>query len=302
MITDKRWWPPWLFVLPALVLLTAFLVYPTLQTLWLSFYGGIGFNPTEFVGLDNYVQLLTNDRFFLRLDQWPPSGALVNNVVWLALFTAGTVGVGLLIAVLGDRARYEKIVKAVIFLPMVISATAASVIFRFVYSPDATIGAINAALKAILPNFDPIPWLGRTSLVNYAVISAGIWIWTGLAMTVLSAAYKSLDQEVLEAAEVDGASAWQTFWRISVPMMAQPIAFVAITMIINTLKMLDLVFVMTQGGPRAASRVIGFTFYWEVFNNNLVGYGSAVAIIMLILLFPVIYFYIRRTQAQEALR
>ena len=295
-------WRAWLYVLPALILLAFFLVYPTIQTFRLSMYGGTGFKPTKFVGLDNYIRLLTKDRLFLKLDRLPPSGALVNNVIWLILFTAGTLGIGLFVAVLADRVRYEKIIKSFIFLPMVISATAASIIFRFVYSPDPTIGVINAFLKAVLPDFRPLPWLGRTSLVNLAVIGAGIWIWTGLAMTVLSAAYKSLDRSILEASIVDGASGWQKFWRISVPMLANPIAFVVITMIISSLKMLDLVLVMTRGGPRGASRIIGFTFYWEVFNNHLAGYGSAVAIIMLILLAPVMVIQILRLRAEEAAR
>ena len=302
MATGKRRWTPWLYVLPALILLALFLVLPTIQTFWLSLHSGTGFNPTEFVGLDNYVQLLTRDRFFLKLDEWPPSGALVNNVLWLALFTTGTVGIGLLIAVLADRVRYETIVKAVIFVPMVISATAASVIFRFVYSPDPHAGVINAALTSIFPNLEPIPWLGRADLVNLAVIGAGVWIFTGLAMTVLSAAYKSLDREVLEAAAVDGASGWQTFWRISLPMLSGPIVIVAITMIINALKMLDLVLVMTQGGPRNASRTIAFSMFWEVFNNSLAGYGSAIAVILLFLVAPIIVFQIRRFRAEEALR
>jgi alpha-glucoside transport system permease protein len=288
----------WLYILPALILLAAFLVYPTIQTFKLSLYGGLGFTPKKYVGLDNYVQLLTKDRYFLSINKWPPSGALVNNIIWLVVFTAGTVGFGLLIAVLADRVKYETYIKSIVFLPMVISATAASVIFRFVYSPDTTIGALNAFLALSLPDFKPVPWLGRTNLVNLCVIWAGIWIWTGLSMTVLSAAYKALDRNILEAATVDGADEWQKFWRISVPMMANPIGFVMIAMIINALKMLDLILVMTKGGPRNASRVIGFSFYWEVFNNQLVGYGSAIAMIMLMLLAPIMVIQVRRLSAQ----
>ena len=302
MVTGKDKWTPWLYVLPALLLLTVFLVLPTLQTLWLSFHSGFGFNPTKFVGLENYIRLLTHDPFFLNLDRWPPSGAVVNNVLWLILFTAGTVSIGLLIAVLADRVRYEPVIKAVIFVPMVISATAASVIFRFVYSPDSTVGVINAILTGLFPGIAPVPWLGRTNLVNYAVIGAGVWIWTGLAMIVLSAAYKSLDREVLEAAAVDGATAWQTFWQITLPMLSQPITVVAITMVINALKMLDLILVMTAGGPRNVSRTIAFSMYWEVFNNTVAGYGSAIAIVLLILVTPIIVFQIRRFRAEEGLR
>lgn len=290
---------PWLFLSPALFLLLAFFVWPTLQTMWWSLHGGTGLVPTEYVGLENYTRLLTGDRLFLRLDRWPPSGALVNTVLWLVLFPALTTTLGMLIAVLADGVRYEKTVKAIIFLPMVISATAASVIFRFVYSPDPTIGAANAALTSLIPGFEPVPWLGRGSVVNFAIIAAAVWIWCGLAMTVFSAAYKSLNQEVLEAARVDGAGPWQTFWRISLPMLSRPVTFIVIAMLINALKMLDLVLVMTEGGPRGASRIIGFSVYWEVFNNSRAGYGSAIAILMLLLLIPVILMQIHRIRAEE---
>ena len=290
----------WLFVLPALILVGAYLVYPTIQTLRLSFFGGAGFNPTRLVGLRNYLLLLTRDPLFLSVTRWPPSGALVNNILWLILFAGGTVLFGLLIAVLANGMRLERIVKSAVFLPMVISSTAAAVIARFLFSPDATIGVLNGILKAIFPGFAPISWLGTGEVVNYAVIATGVWIWTGLSMTILSAAYKSLDPAVLEAARVDGANPWKAFWRISIPMLAQPIAFVLITMIINSLKMIDLVLVMTAGGPAGASRVIGFSFYWEVFNNNLVGYGSAVAILMLVPLAPLMAWQVRRIRRQEA--
>jgi len=290
----------WLFVLPALILLAAYLVYPTVQTFRVSLFGGTGFNPTKFVGLKNYVQLLTHDSLFLRLTRWPPSGALVNNILWLVLFSGGTLVFGLLISVLANGIRGERIVKSTVFLPMVISATAAAVIARFLFSPDAAIGVINALLKALVPGFAPVSWLGTGEVVNYALIATGIWIWTGLSMTVLSAAYKSIDTAILEAARVDGANPWKTFWRISLPMLAQPLTFVAITMIINSLKMIDLVLVMTAGGPAGASRVIGFSFYWEVFNNNLVGYGSAVAILMLVPLAPLMVVQVRRIRRQEA--
>jgi alpha-glucoside transport system permease protein len=290
----------WLFILPALVLLAAYLVYPTIQTFRMSLFGGAGFNPTRFVGLRNYLQLLTHDSLFLKITRWPPSGALVNNILWLILFSGGTLVFGLLIAVIANGTRLERIVKSAVFLPMVISATAAAVIARFLFSPDASVGLLNAILKGLFPGFTPVSWLGTSEVVNYALIATGVWIWTGLSMTVLSAAYKSIDTQILEAARVDGASPWMTFWRISLPILAQPISFVAITMIINSLKMIDLVLVMTVGGPAGTSRVIGFSFYWEVFNNNLVGYGSAVAILMLIPLAPLMVVQVRRIRRQES--
>ena len=286
-------WEAWLFIFPALALLTVFLVWPTAQTIYLSFFKGSILNSTqEFVGFANYERLLTGDRLFLRLNRWPPSGALVNTVVWLVFFPTVTVAIGLVVAVLANGARYEPLIKSIIFVPMAISATAASVIFRFVYSADPKIGVLNAVLVGLLPDFEPIPWLGAKDLVNFAVIGAAVWIWTGLAMTVLSAAYKAIPGEILEAAIVDGATPWQRFWMVALPMLKQPVTFVAVTMIINALKMIDLILVMTDGGPRGGSRVIGFSVYWETFNNGRAGYGSAIAVVLLIVVIPIIGYQI----------
>jgi alpha-glucoside transport system permease protein len=291
----------WAFALPALILIALFLVYPTLRTIQLSFDTGLGFTTTEFVGFENYVNLF-RDRFFFDVSRWPPGGAVFNTILWLILFTLGTVGIGLAVAVLANSVRYEVLIKTIIFVPMAISFTAAGIIWRFVYSPDLNTGILNAVLVALIPSFEPIPWLGRTDVVNVAIIVAGIWIWTGFCMVIISAALKGLPTEVLEAARVDGATTWQTFWRVMFPMLWPTIVVVATTMIINVLKAFDLVYIMTQGGPRGASRIIGFTMYWETFNNGLPGKGSAVAVIMLIVVIPFVIFNIRRFRAEEKAR
>ena len=203
----------------------------------------------------------------------------------------------MLIAILSDRVRYESTIKSIIFLPMVISSTAASVIFVFVYSPDLTKGVLNAAMTSIFTDMEPIAWLGRKELANLAIIFAATWVSAGLPTVVLSAAYKGLPREILEAARVDGGTAWQIFWRVSLPMMIRPVTFVTIMLTINTLKMVDLVLVMTDGGPRGATRVIGYTVWREIFGNNRVGYGSAVAVILFILVTPAIIYQIRQVRA-----
>ncbi len=292
-------WLPWFFIGPALLLVFVFLVLPTLQTISYSVRNGSMLNPTrEFVGLANFERLLTSDRLFLRLDRWPPSGVLINSALWVILFPTITVSLGMLIAVLADRVRYESVIKAVIFLPMVISSTAASVIFVFVYSPDTTVGVINAALDALIPKFEPITWLGRKELANFAIILAGVWVSAGLPMVVLSAAYKALPKDILEAARVDGGTPWQVFWRVSFPMMVRPVTFVTILLIINALKMVDLVLVMTEGGPRGATRVIGYSVYQEIFGNNRVGYGSAIAVLLFILMIPLIIYQVRQIRRE----
>ena len=170
-------------------------------------------------------------------------------------------------------------------------------IFVFVYSPDLTKGVLNAALTSIFTDMEPIAWLGRRELANLAIIFAATWVSAGLPTVVLSAAYKGLPREILEAARVDGGTAWQIFWRVSLPMMIRPVTFVTIMLTINTLKMVDLVLVMTDGGPRGATRVIGYTVWREIFGNNRVGYGSAVAVILFILVTPAIVYQIRQVRA-----
>lgn len=289
----------WAFVFPAVILITAFLIYPTIRTIQLSFDTGLGFTTSEYVGLENYSNLFTRDRFFFDIDQFPPRGAVFNTIIWLGLFTAGTVGIGLVVAVLANAVRYEVLIKTIIFIPMAISFTAAGIIWRFVYSPDEKTGILNAILVGLIPSTDPIPWLGRIDIVNVALIIAGIWIWTGFCMVILSAALKGLPQEVMEAAHVDGANSWQTFWRITIPMLLPTISVITTTMIINVLKAFDIVYIMTAGGPRGASRIIGFTMYWETFQNGKPGYGAAVAVIMLLLMLPFVIINIRRYRQGE---
>ncbi len=285
-------WQPWLWVSPALFLLGMFLVWPVVRTIWISLYEGSIIKPTrEFVGLDNYERLLTDDPLFFAREL-PPWSALFNSALWVVLFTGGVIGIGMLVAVLSDRVKYEKVAKAIIFLPLVISFTAASVVFSLVFAFDDQIGLANAVWTGF--GFGPIAWLGDKNIANFAVITAGIWVWTSLSMTILSAAYKALPGDVLEAAAVDGATPTQRFWRVSIPMMRGPIIVVAVTMIINALKAIDLVLVMTEGGPAGATRIVGFTVFWEIFNNNRAGYGSAAAVLLLLLMTPLMWYQLRQ--------
>jgi len=291
---------PWLFVAPAALLIAVLIIYPTFWTVRLSLYGGQGFNFTNFVGLQNFVRLLTDDPNFLDLSQFPPRGAVVNNVLWLVTYTPLVLGIGLIIAVLADRVRYESYIKSVIFLPMAISATAAGVIWLFVYSPSPSIGLLNAVLTALIPGFQPIAWTGSVDLINPAIIAAAIWINAGFVMVILSAALKGIPAEILEAARVDGASGLQIFARIQVPLLGPTISVVAVTMIIYVIKMFDLIYVMggQNGGPLGAARVIAFTQYVETFNSGRAGYGSAVAVIMLIVVIPIMLLNLRRFRAE----
>lgn len=296
-VNQRSRYLPWLFIAPGMVLVICFYIYPTIVTLYYSFTAGSVVNPAQkWVGLGNYIRLFTNDLMFLDLQNF--RGAIINTSIWLILLPFGSVMFGLLVAVLADKVRYEAIIKSIIFLPMIVSATAASVTFRFLYNRDPRLGVVNAVLHAIIPNFEPIAWLGDPSVANLAIIASGIWIWTGLAMVILSAAYKALPREIIESALVDGAKAWQVFWRISVPMMSRTILFVLIMLVIRALQMMDLILVMTEGGPQGSTRVIGFTVFWEMFNNQKAGYGSAVAVVLFILIIPIIIIQVRQVRSE----
>lgn len=289
-----------LFVLPALVVLTLFLIYPAYYTIRLAFYeGGFDFGFAHYLGIDNFKQLLTNDKDFLDLSKFPPGGALINNIRWVIFYISLSLIIGLGLAVLAVRVRYERAVKTAIFVPMAISATAVGVIWLFVYAPDPDIGVLNAVLHAFDHGFRPIAWLGRPDLVNYALIFAYIWASVGFVMVVLSAAIKGISAEIMEAARVDGAGEWNIFRRIMLPMLSLPISVVTIWLFINVIKVFDIIYVMTTGGPGTSSRVIAFTMYEETFHNGRPGYGAAVAVIMLVLVAPVMILNVRRFRTEK---
>lgn len=283
---------PWLWVAPALLLLTFYLIYPALNTIRISFMNA---DSTEYVGFQNFNFAFTDPAM---LD------AFKNNFLWLIFFTGGTVIMGLILAVLTDRVRYETIVKGIIFLPMAISYVAAGVIWKLMYQfqppGQPQNGTINAFLTAVIPGFEPKAWLFNTTFNNAALIIIGIWIWTGFCMVVLSGSLKGIPEELLDAARVDGASEWQIFWQVILPLMKSTIAVVTTTMIINVLKIFDIVYVMTNGN--LDTEVIANRMYKEMFNYRHFGRASAIAVILLLATIPVMLMNIRRFQQQEEIR
>lgn len=288
-----------LFVLPALIVLGIFLIYPAYYTIRLSFYeGDFKFNPVHWLGIDNFKNLLTNDPDFLDLSKFPPGGALINNLRWVIFYISLSLIIGLALAVLAVRVRYERAVKTAIFVPMAISATAVGIIWLLVYNTDSNIGVLNALWNGVFGQH-PASWLGNPGIVNYALIFAYIWASVGFAMVVLSAAIKGIPAEIMEAARVDGAGEWNIFRRIMLPMLSLPLSVVTIWLFINVIKVFDIIYVMTGGGPGTSSRVIAFTMYEETFHNGRPGYGAAVAVIMLVLIAPVMVLNVRRFRSER---
>jgi alpha-glucoside transport system permease protein len=277
---------PWLWLLPGFAFLALFLVYPTVYTIVLSLMDR---RSENFVGLENYLDLFGQVQF------WQTIG---NSLLWLVFFTALTVVFGLVVAVLSDRVRYETGVKALVFIPMAISFVAAGVIWRFMYAVDPTVGTLNAVVAGL--GAEPQAWLFEWPRNTFLLIVVGIWMWVGFALVILSAGLKGISTELLEAARMDGATEFQVFRRIILPLLGPTIAVVATTIVIVALKTFDIVWVMTGGEFQTG--VIGTLFYEERFTNRDAGTASAVAVILLLTILPIMLVNIRRFQAQEAAR
>ena len=283
---------PWLWIAPTLAFLFVFLIYPTINTIVLSFMDKFSRN---FVGLDNYLWFF-GDPSTLE--------ALRNSVLWVVFMTAGVVGLGLLIAVLVDRVRYEPVAKTAIFVPLAISFVAAAIIWNFMYQyrpPGAPqTGTVNAVVG--LFGLGPVDWIRERSMLisNFSLIFIGIWIWTGFAMVILSAGLKGISVELLEAARVDGATEWQVFRGIILPLLMPTIFVVGTTIVITALKTFDIVYTLTNGA--FGTDIIARKMFFEMFTTQHFGRASVVAIVLLVAIVPFMALNIRRFRQQEAMR
>ena len=275
---------PWLWLFPALFLLSVFLVYPVLNTVILSLRSAAS---SQFIGLKNFFFVFTSKDTLI---------ALRNNAIWLVFFTLVTVTLGLLMAVLTDRVKYESVAKALLFLPMAISYVAAGVIWKFMYEfkPQGLpqTGTVNAIFTGLIPSFYPQAWLTNPPWNNIALIVVGIWIWTGFCLVILSAGLKGISGELMEAARIDGATEWKIFWRIVFPLMSATITVVATTMVINVLKIFDIVYVMTNGVLQ--TEVIANRMYKEMFSYQNFGRASAIAVVLFVAVVPVMVVNLRK--------
>lgn len=281
---------PWLFVAPALFLLGVYLVYPALRTTYLSFFDD---TTTEYVGFDNY-EWAVNDAGFQQ--------SIRNNVAWLAIVPFVSTTFGLVIAVLADRVRWESVAKSLIFMPMAISFVGAAIIWKFVYAFRATeqdqIGILNAIVVGL--GGDAQTWYTDPPLNNLMLMIILIWIQTGFAMVLLSAALKNIPEEILEAARIDGANEVQVFFRVMVPQIVGTITVVMTTIIMVVLKVFDIVFTMTDG--QFKTEVLANYMYRWMFRNFDFGRGSAIAVTIMLAIMPILYWNIREFLREESLR
>ena len=286
---------PFVFVGPAVVILAWYLAIPTVRTSWISLFGRDGPAGGEFVGIANYVAVFT-ERVMRE--------AFRNNILfWMAIATPLTVSFGLLIAVLADRSKYERTAKSLIFMPMAISFVGASVIWNFIYEVKPVtapqIGLLNAVVVGL--GGQPQAWTAWTAIApfnNLFLVIIVLWLQAGYSMTLFSAALKGIPEEIIEAARVDGATEVQVFFRIMIPYIMGTIITVTTTIIIFTLKIFDVVWVMTGG--QFGTEVIATQFYRQSFTNRNAGFGAAIAIVLFIAVIPVMIYNLRQFREQEA--
>lgn len=267
---------PIAFVLPGALILLGYIVLPAARTIWISF-----FNRTseQFVGLQNYITIFTNEEMLVTLR---------NTLGWVIIVPFVSVALGLVIAVMADRLtdRWEKINKSLVFLPMAISFVGASVIWRFVYAyqpaEDAQIGILNAVVVAL--GGQPQAWWTLEPWNNLFLMFIMIWLQTGFAMVILSAAVKGVPRDLIDAARVDGAGEIRSFFFVTVPYIGGTILTVLTTILFLVLKIFDIVWVMTSGD--FGTHIVASRFYEETFIFRNFGRGSTLAVILLIFVVP----------------
>ena len=266
----------YLLLAPALITFVAFMLLPILLTFGLSLvnWSGITLNSIEWAGLANYTRLFRDPLFWQSLK---------NNGIFMVLGMTGIVSLGLFTAVLLEQELPgSKFFRGVFFLPTVLSTVVIGIVFGFLLDP--TFGIVQPLLGAVGIHAQPIPLADPTQAL-YVLIALECWRSFGFAMFLFVAGLKALDHSLTEAARIDGASAWQTFWYVTFPQL-RPVTLMVSTLVgIGMLKLFDIVFVMTQGGPDHATEVLNTYSYSEAFTYNYIGYGSSIAVVMLFVTF-----------------
>ncbi len=269
----------YLFLVPALLLLTLFVVGPMLFTFAMSLMKWEGTKVVGFAGLDNYLEVFGRREIFYPKGferGRPPFGALVHNAIWILIHVPLSTVLGLLLAVMLRDVKGAAVIKSMIFLGMVTPMVIGGVLLRFVYDKNA--GIFNEFLRIVGLGYLARTWTAYPDTALYALILGSVWIWTGFSMIVYSAGLETIPQELIEAARVDGASELAIFRYIIVPLL-KPATIVVVTMsVLWVLKIFDIVYVATLGGPGGASTVLALEMYMDAFFKIPPNYGTAAAI------------------------
>jgi len=288
----RGWWRAngiwYAFLAPAMLLLVAFMAIPLFKSLELAFYEWNGLRPRKYVGFENFIDLF-DDRFF-----W---GALQHTVLFAVLATVGTVGIGLLLAVaISRRVPGSGLYRIAYYLPVMLPMTVTAALWVRIY--ETNYGMLNTLLRTLSLDALARPWIAEPSSALWAVIAVVVWQYSGFPMVVLLAAIEGIPNELHEAATLDGVNEWQRLRRLTLPLIRPVLISISVVQVIFSLKVFDVVWVMTKGGPGESTQVLGTYLYRKAFELQDYGYASAVAIVMFCVIFTVTYTYHRLTRVE----
>lgn len=277
---------PVYFLAPAMILFTIFVLWPIVQSIWISFNEWSGFGPMTWVGLDNYRELMGDERFHT---------SLLNNIKWLVLMLFAPVG-GLVIALfLNQNVRGIRLAKSLFFFPFVINLVVVGLIFSWFYNPD--LGLLAAIFRAV--GLKPIPILANENLATYGIIVANLWPQTAYCMILYLTGLTSMSSQVVEAGRIDGAYGWTMLWNVVLPQLRGATFIAVVVTVIGALRSFDLIAIMTAGGPWGSSNVLAYQMYDEALFNFKMGYGAAIAVILFLLMSGFIAFFLKSVVEQE---
>ncbi|MBE0431121.1 MAG: sugar ABC transporter permease [Dehalococcoidia bacterium] len=286
-----------IFILPALTLVALIVVFPAVETVRGGLWSWDGLEMTEFAGFENYAELF-GSRSFINPARFPtripPWGALVHNLVWVVVFIPLTALLGLFLAVLFREVKGGSMLKSMIFLGMVVPLVVGGMMIRFMF--DGRAGIVNALLRTVGLDSLARTWTAYPDTALPSVILGSVWIWTGFAMIIYSAGLELIPKDLYESASVDGASTWRTFRRITIPMVKPATLIVVIMNLIYVLRIFDIVYVATRGGPGGASTVLALQGYFYAFQYHEFGMASAVFTFLTIMAAAISVFLVRRVR------
>ena len=289
----QRFWTPYLYILPGLLIYASFVLWPIVDTLRYSFYEWDGFSTPAFIGLDNYASLLQDEVLHI---------ALRNNLFFLAFYTLFPILLALFLTALLTRRQVRGLsfFRAGLFIPYVMSMVVVGVVWRWIYNP--AFGPLNQALKAVGLGVLARPWLGDFDLALPAVGAVGTWVQYGFCLALFIAGVQRIEEALYDAAKIDGANEFQQFRHVTLPGLRNEISVALVTTFITALRIFDLVFVTTRGGPGNQTLVASLWLYRNAFQLNRVGYAATIAVVLTAIILVVSYAVItlRLRSATEA--
>jgi multiple sugar transport system permease protein len=276
----RNWIIPALFLAPGLVLFVVVIVAASIESVWVSFFDWDGFGEKEWVGFGNYVELWSDQQFWVSLR---------NNIIWLAVFLMAPPA-GLLLALLvNQKLRGMRFIKSMFFMPLVLSTVTVGVIFNWVYDP--AFGLISWASQAL--GFGSVAVLANEYLVTWAVVLAALWPQVAFCMVLFLAGLNNLSEDQIGAGRVDGAKGWTMLRHVVLPQLSQ-IGFIALAVsVIGALRSFDMVAVMTSGGPFGSSTVLAYQMFEQSIFSYRYGYGAAIASVLFVIMLVFIVWYVR---------